>query len=74
MKIVAGILLGMLITLSATQVLAQYHQPRLYEVDRLEIKNSNRYVVIVWDEVEKTNCYVYGYDGGISCVRSMHYD
>ena len=75
MKIIAGIILGIIIALTATKVFAGYTYSRLSQVDF--IKYEGQKVYIIWDDVEKTNCYVLASEftsnsGGISCIRSMN--
>lgn len=67
MKLLAGIIIGIIIALSVTTAYAQYTHKRFTWVD-----NELNSVSVFWDDVEKTNCYLYQ-GGGISCVRSMHY-
>lgn len=69
MKLLAGIIIGIIIALSVTTAYAQYTYKRFTWVDE-DLKD----IYIFWDDAEKTNCYVYAYKGGISCVRSMNYE
>lgn len=68
MKLLAGIVIGIIIALSASTTYAQYQYKRFTWVD-----NDLNGVDIFWDDAEKTNCYIFYLKGGISCVRSMHY-
>jgi hypothetical protein len=71
MKIIIGIIIGVIIALSIPQTYAKYRDERFSWVE--EDAEDMR---IFWDEHEKTNCYVfYGYNkGGIDCVRSINYE
>lgn len=71
-NLIVGIIMGVVISLTAQSVLAQYTYQRLIVMDeRVGVDGSDVY--IIWDDVEKTNCYVYSYRGGISCVRSKNF-
>lgn len=67
-KITLGIMLGILISLAVKQTYAQYEYKRFILVEE---DSSIRRFAVIWDDVEKVNCYIYGVD--ISCVRSKNY-
>ena len=76
MKLLAGIIIGIIITFAVSKAYAGYSYTRLYEVDSLDFDRQK--IILVWDDLEKTNCYIVvsrfmSDPGGISCVRSMHY-
>lgn len=70
MKLLTGIIIGILLALSVKTVYAAYEYHRLSIADQLWVGGAGFYVI--WDEAEKTNCYVRS-QGGVSCVRSMNY-
>lgn len=69
---IIGIIIGILLALSVKTVYANYEYYRLAVVESIPVTGGGYKLWVVWDEAEKTNCYVSNY-GGVSCIRSMNY-
>ncbi len=67
-----SILLGFILAHLISITYAGYEYSRFGVIDRFNAHNNNNPIVVIWDDVEKTNCYV-AWRGGVSCVRSKNY-